>query len=74
MSVPPQVWAARVVWVILATASIWMAYVGVSQYASCRVRGAGKLVCLGTAVFMSCVEIVVFIVTSALKFLEFILP
>jgi hypothetical protein len=72
--VPPQVWASRAVWLVIAVAAIWVVYIGVSHYGSCRTDGVGKLVCLGIAVCVSCIEVALFIVVTTVKLLVLILP
>jgi hypothetical protein len=72
--VPPQVWASRAVWLAIAVAVIWVVYIGVSHYGSCRADGVGKLICLGITVCVTFIESAAFVVLTTVKLLVLILP
>lgn len=70
----PQSWAARGLWLVLAISAVWTVYVFGSNYGDCRMDGAGKITCLLITLFMSCLEVLVFVIATIAKLLVLILP
>jgi hypothetical protein len=59
---------------MLAVAAIWTVYVFGSNYGNCRVDGTGKIICFAIALFMSYLEVLVFVIATIAKLLMLILP
>jgi hypothetical protein len=70
----PQGWVAGALWAMLAIAAIWTVYLFGSNYGNCRVDGTGKIMCFLITLFMSCLEVLIFVIVTIAKLLRLILP
>jgi hypothetical protein len=73
MSRLPRSWAARVVWLMLATAAFWVAYRFGSAYMSCRATG-GKAGCFVIAFYATVINVFAHIVGTVIKLATLMLP
>jgi hypothetical protein len=74
MNALPQGWAARALWTMLAISALWTLYMFGSNYGDCRVDGTGKITCFIITLFMSCLEVLAFVIVTIAKLLTLILP
>jgi hypothetical protein len=74
MNVLPHGWAARALWLMLAVSAGWITYLFTSNYGSCRAHGSEQLGCFVIALFLSCMEALLFAFLTIINLLIFILP
>jgi hypothetical protein len=74
MNASPQGWASRALWLMFAISAAWALYLFGSHYGSCRVDGTGQLLCFFIALFLSWLQVLVFVVVTVAKLLMLILP
>jgi hypothetical protein len=59
---------------MLAISAMWTVYLFGSNYGNCRIDGTGKITCFVTTVFLSCLDVLVFVIVTIAKLLMLILP
>ena len=74
MNAAHHAWPARAVWTMLAVAAIWAVYTFGSHYSVCRADGSGQVLCFLLSLFLSWLEVLVFVVGTVLKLITLIMP
>jgi hypothetical protein len=74
MNVLPQGQPARALWLMFAISGAWVIYLFGTHYGSCRLNGTDQVACFVIALFLSWLEVLVFVFGTIVKLIMFILP